>query len=308
MVLDIVEQPVQAGQHQVGRSGDCTDPGICVVFKSYQPETPGEVGERVVLRFGSDKSYHGIGLSLAWVLAVRAAARAVNVKTASAPFGPERGSGSQPIHRDPSRFLTLRDYHPTDPMKHIDWNATARRSELQTKVFEPVVSLDVLVTLNATTGEHAWQGTNRRLFERSVTVAASVAKFCGDRGYSFGLVSNSVAMYSGKWINVPSSSSDSQIGLVLEALAVAGSYAVTGLPDVLRAERVTFRPGTTVALVTALVTRALKQEIFEIKAKGYTVIVFYSGDGGLGVDLPGVPIFLMGQALEKMDTPEAVAT
>lgn len=222
------------------------------------------------------------------------------------PLG--EAKGSQPIYRDPSRFLTLRDYHPSDPMKHIHWNATARRSELQTKVFEPVVSLDVLVTLNATTGEHAWQGTNRRLFERSVTVAASVAKFCSDQGYSFGLVSNSVAMYSGKWINVPSSSSDAQIGLVLEALALAGSYAVAGLPEVLRAERVRFRPGTTVALVTSLMTRPLMQEIFEIKAKGYTVIVFYSGDGGLGMELPGVPIFLMGQALEGMDTLEAVAT
>ena len=115
-------------------------------------------------------------------------------------------------------------------------------------------------------------------------------------------------MYSGKWINVPSSSSDSQIGLVLEALALAGSYAVSGLPDVLRAERVTFRPGTTVALVTALMTQPLREEIFEIKAKGYTVIVFYSGDGGLGVDLPGVPIYLMGQSLDKMDTVDAVAT
>ena len=83
---------------------------------------------------------------------------------------------------------------------------------------------------------------------------------------------------------------------------------MSSLPAVLRAERVTFRSGTTVALVTALMTRPLMQEIFEIKAKGYTVIVFYAGDGGLGMELPGVPIFLMGQALEGMDTLEAVAT
>ena len=92
------------------------------------------------------------------------------------------------------------------------------------------------------------------------------------------------------------------------AAVTARKNAVASLPDVLRAERVTFRPGTTVALVTSLMTRPLMQEIFEIKAKGYTVIVFYSGDGGLDMELPGVPVFAMGQALEGMDTLEAVAT
>ena len=39
------------------------------------------------------------------------------------PLGETRGL--QPIFPDPSRFFGLRDYHPTDPMKHIDWKATA---------------------------------------------------------------------------------------------------------------------------------------------------------------------------------------
>jgi uncharacterized repeat protein (TIGR01451 family) len=220
------------------------------------------------------------------------------------PFGDARGQ--KPIYQDPSRFIGLRDYHPTDPMKHIDWKATARRSQLQTKVFEPVVSLNVLIALNARTGEHAWQGSNRRLFERSVTVAASVAKFCADRGYSFSLVSNAVAVYSGKWINVPFSGSDSQIGLVLEALALAGSYAVSSLPEVLRIERNSLRPGTTVALVTPVVTRALEDEISEIRSRGYKVMLFYAGDGGPEITLTDVPVYLTGRALEALDRHDPV--
>ena len=226
------------------------------------------------------------------------------VMLAEHPLGESKGA--RPIFRDPSRFLGLRDYQPTDPMKHIDWKATARKSQLQTKIFEPAVALEVIIALNATTGEFAWQGSNRRLFERAVTVAASVSKYCSDLGYSFGLISNSVAVYSGKWVNVPPGGSDSQIGMVLEALALAGSYAVASLPNVLRAERSSFRAGTTVAMVTSLMTQALAEEISEIKARGYQVILFYSGDGGPRVTVPGVPVFLMGRSLDALDRDEQV--
>ncbi len=221
------------------------------------------------------------------------------VLAAEHPLG--EAGGSQPIFHDPNRFLALRDYQPTDPMKHIDWKATARQGRLQTKIFEPAVSLEVVIALNATTGEYAWQGSNRRLFERAVTVAASVAKYCADQGYTFGLVSNSVAVYTGKWINVPPGRSEAQISLTLEALALAGSYAVASMPNVLRAERSSFRAGTTVALVTSLMTPDLAEEIAEIKARGYRVILFYSGDGGPRVNVPDVTTHLMGRALDALE-------
>ena len=226
------------------------------------------------------------------------------VLLAEHPLG--EAKGFQPIFHDPSRFLGLRDYHPTDPMKHIDWKATARQGQLQTKIFEPAVALEVVIALNATTGEYAWQGSNRRLFERAVTAAASVAKYCADQGYTFGLISNSVAVYSGKWINVPPGGSDSQIALVLEALALAGSYAVAGLPNVLRAERSSFRAGTTLVLVTSLMTQALAEEISEIKSRGYQAIIFYSGDGGPRVNVPGVPVYLMGRPLDALERDDQV--
>ena len=218
------------------------------------------------------------------------------------PIGEARGQ--LPLYQDTSRFFGLRDYHPTDPMKHIDWKATARRTWLQTKVFEPVVSLNVLIALNASTGEHAWQGANRRLFERAVTVAASVAKHCSDRGFSYSLVSNAVAVYSGKWLNVPFSSSNSQIGLVLEALAMAGPYAVAGLPEVLRTHREFLPPGATIVLATPLVTRSMVEEIMEVKVRGYRVIVLYCGDGGPELRLPDVPVLLMGRALDNLEVHE----
>ena len=204
----------------------------------------------------------------------------------------------KPVAQDTTRFLRQRDYNPIDPMKHIDWKASARRQRLQTKVFEPVVSLNVLIALNAATSEFAWQGSNRRFFERAVTAAASVANDAALSGYSFGLVSNAVASYSGKWLSVPMGASSTQLSLVLESLAMAGPYVVTPLTEVLRGERASLPAGTTVVVVTSILTQAMATEIAYIKESGYQVRVLYTGDQAPSVELPGVPVVRLGRVLD----------
>ena len=204
----------------------------------------------------------------------------------------------KPVAQDTTRFLRQRDYSPVDPMKHIDWKASARRQRLQTKVFEPVVSLNILVALNATTSEYAWQGSNRRYFERAVTAAASVANDAALRGYSFGLVSNAVATYSGKWLSVPMGASSSQLSLVLESLAMAGPYVVTPLAEVLRGERDTLPAGTTIVLVTSILTRSMATEIAYIRESGYQIRVLYTGDQAPAVELSGIPVVRLGRVLD----------
>ena len=220
------------------------------------------------------------------------------------PSGEARGR--RPLFQDTTRFVGHREYRPSDPMKHIDWKASARLQRLQTKVFEPVVSLNVLIALNGTTSEFAWQGVNRRFFERAVTAAASAASYCADRGYSFGLISNAVSIYSGRRISVPLGSATPQFSLVLEALAMAGAHVVTPLVDVLLAERHSLPPGTTVVLVTAVITQSLAEEVAEIKQQGYEVLALYAGDGDPQIELPGVTVFPVGRALEAFDVHEQV--
>ena len=220
------------------------------------------------------------------------------------PTGEARGR--RPLFQDTTRFIGHREYRPSDPMKHIDWKASARLQKLQTKVYEPAVSLNVLIALNGATSEFAWQGTHPRFFERAVTAAASAASFCAARGYSFGLLSNAVGGYSGKWLSVPLGSATPQLSLVLEALAMSGPYVVTSLVEALRGERHSLPPGATVVLVTAVITKALADEAAEIKQRGYEVLALYSGDGVPEIELPGVPVFPVGRALEAFDVHEQV--
>ncbi|MDA1129377.1 MAG: DUF58 domain-containing protein [Chloroflexi bacterium] len=220
------------------------------------------------------------------------------------PLGDVRGS--RPLYHDTNRVVGQRDYQPRDPMKHIDWKATARVGQLQTKVFEPVVALNMLIVMNGSTREHSWQGSNRRLFERTVTVAASAASLADHRGYTYGVVSNAVASYSGKWINVPMGASSSQLPMALEALAMAAPYVVAPLADVLNSGRDSLPSGTTVVLVSPSLGDTLVDQIAGIRDHGFPVIVLYAGDGLPDRDLGDIRVIPMASILDAVEDHESV--
>ena len=163
----------------------------------------------------------------------------------------------------------------------------------------------MLIALNARTGDAAWQGSNRRLFERAVTVAASVAEYARNEDYTFGLVSNAIASYSSKWMSVPPGSGNLQLESVLESLAMAGPFWVTELSSVLRTESESLTSGSTVVLVTALISRAVVLETEEIRRRGHRMIIFYAGDGEPGPAAqqlpPEVPLYLAGPSLAGLE-------
>ena len=218
------------------------------------------------------------------------------------PFGSARGR--MPLYHDTNRVKGQRDYHPDDPLKHIDWKATARARELQTRVFEPAVSLNMLIALNGSTSDFVWQGTNRRLFERAVTAAASAASLADRRGYSYGLISNAVASYSGKWLSVPVGASSAQLSLTLEALAMAAPYVVAMLPDVFRAERNRLPAGATVLFVTGAITDTFSTQLAAIAGRGYRLTVLYAGDGQPPERIGEIPVIGMGHLLDALPDAE----
>ena len=220
------------------------------------------------------------------------------------PMGEIRGS--RPIYFDTNRVVGQRDYQARDPMKHIDWKATARAQRMQTKVFEPVVSLNMLIVMNGSTREHSWQGSNRRLFERTVTVAASVAGLADQRGYTYGVVSNAVASYSGKWINVRMGASSSQLTMVLEALAMAAPYVVAPLADVVNSEKDSLPAGTTIILVTSSLSDSLLEDIAGMRDHGCPVLVLFSGDGLPDRDLGDIKVIPMFSILDPLEVHEPV--
>ena len=139
-----------------------------------------------------------------------------------------------------------------------------------------------------------------------MTLAASVASLADRRGYTYGVVSNAVASYSGKWINVPMGASSSQLAMTLEALAMAAPYVVAPLADVLNAERSSLPAGTTVLLVTPYLGDSLVKEITAFRDHGCPVMVLYAGDGLPDRDLGDITVIPMASILDAEEEHEPV--
>ena len=191
------------------------------------------------------------------------------------PHGERRGG--QQLFDDPTRLKSLRDYQPGDPLKRIDWKATARKQELQSRVYDPASDLVAVVALNVSTLPIAWQGYYGDIFERAVSVAASLSAAWAESRAPVGLIANCTFPGNDASIRVAPSRAPGQMTRILEALAMADVFTLTPIDRMLTDERRRMPFGSTVALVTAVVTRPLEVSIDRLRRHGVAVSVIYVG-------------------------------
>jgi uncharacterized protein (DUF58 family) len=162
------------------------------------------------------------------------------------PFG-EAAAGS-PIFEDQSRVIGLRDYRPGDPLKRIDWKATARSQRLQSRLYDPASTLSMLIALNVSTLEHPWEGYNPLLLERGITVAGSIASYADEKRFAIGLTANCTYPNADRHVWLPPSRNPEQLTRILESLAMVSPYVIAPLEEILqrRVERIPI--GATVVL------------------------------------------------------------
>lgn len=193
------------------------------------------------------------------------------------PYGEDAG-GSR-LFEDPSRIVGVRDYRPGDSMRRIDWKATARLGAMQARVYDPSSSRHLLLCLNTQTTEPMWAGVVVELLERSITVAASIARDAYEARYSVGLLANSTFPDADRSIRIPPGRRAEQFIRMLEALAVVTPYVLEPLAAMLDREEHRLVAGTTIVVVTALMTRELASSILRLRRRGHAVVVLStSGD------------------------------
>ncbi len=189
------------------------------------------------------------------------------------PQGERRGGDR--LFEDPTRLQTIRDYRPGDPLKRVDWKATARRQALQSRVYDPSSDLIAVVALNVSTLPHAWQGFFGDIFERAVSVAASLAQGFSQERVPVGLLANCTWPGHDTAIRVPPSRAPGQMTRILEALAMADVFTLVQIERMLAEERLTY--GSTLALVTAVLTPALESSLHRLKRHGTQIALVYVG-------------------------------
>ncbi len=187
------------------------------------------------------------------------------------PFGELRGGNR--IFEDPSRVIGVRDYRPGDPMKRIDWKATARARRLQARLYEPSRSEAVVVALNIPTFAQPWQGADPVLLERGVAVAASLARAAAERGSAVGLIANGSYQDADRPIRIGASSHVQQLTHVLEALAMVTAFTTSRMSGELESREHALPAGATLLVVAAVMTEDLTASLLRLRGQGHFVHV-----------------------------------
>ncbi|MEE9277401.1 MAG: DUF58 domain-containing protein, partial [Dehalococcoidia bacterium] len=205
------------------------------------------------------------------------------------PHGESRGGN--PLFEDPSRLQGLRDYRPGDPLKRIDWKATARRARLETRVYDPSSTPHIMLALNVATLPEAWQGYFGDVFERAVSVTASLATAYADDRFPFGLIANCTYPGRDATIRVAAGRAQGQTTRVLEALAMADVFTLVPIERLIDEEARRLPLGSTLVLVTALILPGVEDALDRLRRRGYGVAVVYVGPDDPPPTAGGAPLF-----------------
>ncbi|HZG65987.1 MAG TPA: DUF58 domain-containing protein, partial [Herpetosiphonaceae bacterium] len=199
----------------------------------------------------------------------------------------------QQLLSDPARTIGVRDYQRGDPFKAIHWSATARRGQLQSRVYEPTTSLEIAIALDIDTFEQYWEGIQPELAERMISVAATVANAASAGCWSLGLYANCVPANSDQIVHIVPSRSPAQLPLVMDTLAKVVPYSIGPMPQILRRLGPTLPWGTTLLVISAIGSPAMQQVLLRLAERGRRVLWLYCGSQEPpripGVDMRRVP-------------------
>ncbi len=218
---------------------------------------------------------------------------------ADRPFGERRGRNR--IYEDPLRVAGIREYRPGDPLKRIDWKATARSGELRSRVYEPSAAQQLYLMVNIDTLEHAWEGYLTEDLERTVSTAASVAVWAAGARFAVGLLANGSFPEADRPIRIAPSRSPEQLTHLLEALAVIQPLTMGDLAHAVRRESGRMPAGSTIVVIAALIPESLAAVILRLAGEGHRVFVIATSDRVDAELVPGIPVQAVGRAFSRME-------
>ena len=174
---------------------------------------------------------------------------------------------------DPLRIAGVRDHRPEDPLNSIHWKATARQGILQVRVTEPSTMLHLSILLNIDTFNNYWEGLDVKASEEAIEVAASMAMWALEHRYGVGLSSNGIAAMSDQPLRIPHGRGPRQRLMVLEGLARLSAYSSMSFPKIVAQESNRLTHGSTLVLITSLLSDGLVMQMRTLLAAGHRVVL-----------------------------------
>ena len=182
------------------------------------------------------------------------------------------------IFEDPVLTMGIRDYQFGDSLKRVHWKATARTRKLQTKVFELTTTTDIAIFLDTRTTQPSIYGHVPDLLELAVVTAASIANFAITAGFRTGLYVNQRKRFPEEPMRIPPGQHADQMMHILDALAQVTAFEHTPVTRLIQNESRNLAWGSTILLITAVVTDELLSTLYAMKRGGRKVVLVTIGE------------------------------
>jgi uncharacterized repeat protein (TIGR01451 family) len=202
-----------------------------------------------------------------------------------------RTAADRIIVTDPSRTVGVRRYQAGDPLRHVEWRASARSQELLVRVFEPTTDLSLALFIDFAVPGFGARNLYPDELEFAISLTASLAGWALDRRCRVGLVGNG-ASPGGGGVRIPIGDGPDQLRRVLEALAMATPFAWQRPPiaRMLEAEAPGMPFETSVAVVTATLDEGVLAAAAAAGHRRPVTVLHVCHPGGPEVQAAGVDI------------------
>lgn len=180
---------------------------------------------------------------------------------------------------DPTRVAGVRAYQPGDPVRHVDWRATARQGALLVRVHEPGTRLGVAVFVDILPPARATVSVAPDITELIVSVAASVVSHLAGAGVPTGIFVNGTSR--GRLVVVPSSGGGA-LAAMLEALARVTTVGVVPVERVLLEQAPRLGAGTSALVISADFSGGVGPAVAELRRRCALSALWIATDKGHG--------------------------
>ncbi|HEY5196261.1 MAG TPA: DUF58 domain-containing protein [Solirubrobacteraceae bacterium] len=186
------------------------------------------------------------------------------------PLGDTRTARS--LIDDPSRVAGVREYRSGDPLRHVDWRATARTGALLVREFEPSASPKVAVFLDTRLPTLASIDASRDVIEFAIALAASIVADLAGRGIATGLYASGAV--EDRPIAQAPSSSPTALTTMLELLARTTTRGPVPIEELLIGEGARLGRGVSVIVVAAGFPDAMLVALTEVRRRAAVTAVW----------------------------------
>ena len=170
------------------------------------------------------------------------------------------------INPDPFTFKGLREYTPDDPLRNVNFKASAVAQQLMVNVYNPMSSKRLEIILNM---EHNAPRINAELYEQAIRLAATVANHYISADVVVGLYSNGRDAVLGEQCGISPGTHQAQLYAVYQAL---GRLSLTFEPGHISAYLNTLQDGGCIyLLISPYWEDDLRDALVDMQARGLDI-------------------------------------